>query len=212
MCQNVGVTVSVGLRERKKARTREALLAAALDLFSRQGFDGTTVEDIADACEVSPRTFFRYFPSKEAVLFGDSEARCDALIGSLAAQPTEVGPFDALHAAMLDLASSYRDDREVLLLRARVLQESVQMRAYKAEHQRGWEEAVAEELARRARAAKRPLSRFELRLVSGLAVAALRAALDTWLDDRRSPSLEALVDRAFSELSGGLGGLGSLGA
>ena len=209
MCQNVGVTVSVGLRERKKARTREALLAAALDLFARQGFDGTTIEDIADACEVSPRTFFRYFPSKEAVLFGDSEARCDALIESLAAQPPEVGPLDALHAAMLDLARSYRDDRDVLLLRSRVLQESVQMRAYKAEHQRGWEEAVTEELGRRARAAKRPLSRFELRLVSGLAVAALRAALDTWLDDRRSPSLEALVDRAFSELSGGLGALGA---
>ncbi len=86
------------------------------------------------------------------------------------------------------------------------------MRAYKAEHQRGWEEAVTEELARRARAAKRPLSRFELRLLSGLAVAALRAALDTWLDDRRSPTLEALVDRAFSELAGGRGGLGSLGA
>ena len=53
---------------------------------------------------------------------------------------------------MLDLARSYRDDREVLLLRSRVLQESVQMRAYKAEHQRGWEEAVTDELARRARA------------------------------------------------------------
>ena len=212
MCQNVGVTVSVGLRERKKARTREALLAAALDLFSRQGFDGTTIEDIAEACEVSPRTFFRYFPSKEAVLFGDSAARRDALIEALAAQPAAVGPLDALHAAMLDLARSYRDDRDVLLLRSRVLQESVQMRAYKAEHQRGWEEAVTEELARRARAAKRPLSRFELRLLSGLAVAALRAALDTWLDDRRSPSLEALVDRAFSELAGGLGGVGSPGA
>ena len=59
------------------------------------------------------------------------------------------------------------------------------------------------------RAAKRPLSRFELRLVSGLAVAALRAALDTWLDDRRSPSLEALVDRAFSEMAGGLVSLGA---
>src|SRR3954466_8689996 len=164
LCQNVLMT-TVGLRERKKARTREALRDAAMELFSRQGFDGTTVEDIADACEVSPRTFFRYFPSKEAVLFGDSEARRDALIQSLAAQSAEVGPLDALHAAMLDLARSYRDDRDVLLLRSRVLPESVQMRASKAERQRGWGDALTEELARRARAGKRPLSGFELRLL-----------------------------------------------
>ena len=85
---------SVGLRERKKARTREALHDAAMDLFSRQGFDGTTVEEIADACEVSPRTFFRYFPTKEDVLFGDSEQRSTALIETLAAQPLDLAPLD----------------------------------------------------------------------------------------------------------------------
>ena len=99
----------VGLRERKKARTRESLEAAALDLFARQGFDATTIEEIADACEVSPRTFFRYFPTKEAVLFGDGESRCAALVDALSAQPADVAPLDALHAAMLDLARSYRE-------------------------------------------------------------------------------------------------------
>lgn len=198
------MTSTIGLRERKKARTRESLAAAALDLFAQQGFDATTIEEIADACEVSPRTFFRYFPTKEAVLFGDGEARCAALVTALAAQPLDATPLDALHAAMVELALSYRDDRAVLVLRKKVLQESVQLRAYKAEHQRGWEEAVTEELARRARAVKQPMSRFELRLVSGVAVAALRAALDTWIDDRRAPALDVLVDRAFTELGRGL--------
>ena len=103
MCQNsdrAGVSTVVGLRERKKARTREALHDAAMELFSRQGFDGTTVEEIADACEVSPRTFFRYFPTKEDVLFGDSEQRSTALIETLAAQPLDLAPLDAIHAAM----------------------------------------------------------------------------------------------------------------
>jgi AcrR family transcriptional regulator len=205
---NSGISDAGGLRERKKARTRESLEAAALDLFARQGFDGTTIEEIADACDVSPRTFFRYFPTKEAVLFGDGETRCDALVAALAAQPADADPLDALHAAMLELARSYRDDRDVLVLRKKVLQESVQLRAYKAEHQRGWEEAVTEELARRARVAKRPLTRFELRLLSGVAVAALRAGLDTWIDDKRSPALDVLVDRAFTELAAGFAALG----
>ena len=98
----------VGLRERKKARTREALHDAAMDLFSREGFDGTTVEEIADACEVSPRTFFRYFPTKEDVLFGDSEQRSTALIETLAAQPLDLAPLDAIHAAMRDIAHLHR--------------------------------------------------------------------------------------------------------
>jgi AcrR family transcriptional regulator len=208
VCQNVAMASGVGLRERKKARTRESLAVAALDLFARQGFDATTIEEIADACEVSPRTFFRYFPTKEAALFGDGESRRAALLDALANQPAEVPPLEALHAAMVALARSYRDDRDVLVMRSKVLQESVHLRASKAEHQRGWEEALTEELARRARAVKQPLSRFELRLVSGVAVAALRAALDTWIDDKRAPALDVLVDRAFTELTAGFASLG----
>jgi len=202
------MTGALGLRERKKARTREALATAALELFARQGFDATTIEEIADACEVSPRTFFRYFPTKEAALFGDGDDRRAALVAALAAQPPDVAPLDALHASMLELARSYRDDRHVLVMRSKVVAESVHLQASKEEHQRGWEEALTEDLPRRSRAVKQPLSRFELRLVCGVAVAALRAALDTWIDDKRAPALDVLVDGAFTELAAGFASLG----
>src|SRR6476661_3304092 len=119
MCQNTDVRnasqFDVGLRERKKARTREALHDAAMDLFSRHGFDGTTVEEIADACEVSPRTFFRYFPTKEDVLFADADARRDRLLAVLAERPAAEPAFAALCAAMRTLTADYRDDRDALV-------------------------------------------------------------------------------------------------
>jgi AcrR family transcriptional regulator len=201
------VTEAVGLRERKKARTREALGDAALELFARHGFDGTTVEEIAEACDVSPRTFFRYFPTKEDVLFGDSEQRCAALIAVLHAQPPELSPLAALHAAMRAMALDYCNERELLAKRSKVVQGSPNLRAYKLQHQRGWEDAVVEELTRRVRTAGTVVTPLEIRLLTSVSIAALRAALDTWLEDATGPDLESLLDQAFERVSRGLGPL-----
>jgi AcrR family transcriptional regulator len=203
------MTVVAGLRERKKARTREALRDAAMELFSRQGFDGTTVEEIADACEVSPRTFFRYFPTKEDVLFGDSEQRCGALIEVLAVQPLDVAPLEAIHAAMRGVARNYDGEREALVTRARVLEGSPGLRAYKVEQQRGWEDALVEELGRRSRSAGTFLAPYDLRLLTSVSMAAFRAAFDVWLDEADQADLVALLDEGFRHISGGLGQLGS---
>lgn len=89
-----------GLRERKKARTRTSIREHALRLFHEQGYQATTVEQIADAAEVSPSTFFRYFPSKEAVVLADDVD--PLMIAALHAQPPELGPIAALRAAFED--------------------------------------------------------------------------------------------------------------
>jgi AcrR family transcriptional regulator len=195
--------ISVGLRERKKARTREALQEAAMGLFADQGFDHTTIEEIADACEVSPRTFFRYFPTKEDVLFADGETRRARLLAVIAERPASEPPFVALSEAMRTLADDYRDDRAALVARFQIVAASPHLQAYKAEHQHGWEADVVDVLARRALATGASVSRDELQLVTAVATAALRVALDAWVADATTTDLDALLDRAFERLASG---------
>jgi AcrR family transcriptional regulator len=87
-----------GLRERKKAKTRASIQAHALRLFAEQGYHATTVEQIADAAEVSPSTFFRYFPTKEDVVLYDQFD--PQLIDAFLAQPAELSPVAAVRRAM----------------------------------------------------------------------------------------------------------------
>ena len=193
----------IGLRERKKARTREALQEAAMDRFARQGFDGTTVEEIAEACEVSPRTFFRYFPTKEDVLFADGEVRRERLLAVIAERPIDEPAFVALRAAMRTLTDDYRDDRDALVSRFQIVAASPHLQAYKAEHQHGWEAAVVDVLERRALAQHASVARDELQLVTAVTTAALRVALDAWVADPSAPDLGVLLDDAFSRLAAG---------
>ena len=87
----------VGLRERKKARTRASIREHALRLFREQGYHATTVEQIAEAAEISPSTFFRYFPTKEDVVIQDD---MDAItIAAYERQPAELSPIAAFRAA-----------------------------------------------------------------------------------------------------------------
>ena len=89
---------SPGLRERKKAKTHEAIQREALRLFKAQGYSETTIEQIAEAAEVSPSTFFRYFPTKEDVVLHD--ALDPLMVEAFRAQPPELSPFQALRRAM----------------------------------------------------------------------------------------------------------------
>ncbi|MFE7747563.1 TetR family transcriptional regulator [Streptomyces sp. NPDC057428] len=90
-----------GLRERKKQRTREALLRAALKLFTAQGYDRTTVDEIADAVEVSQRTFFRYFATKEAAVFAVQDAIEARFLDELRQRPAAETPLEAMRRSIL---------------------------------------------------------------------------------------------------------------
>ncbi|MFI5803229.1 TetR/AcrR family transcriptional regulator [Streptomyces sp. NPDC051561] len=91
----------IGLRERKKRRTRDSLLRSALELFTTQGYDATTVDEIADAVEVSQRTFFRYFASKEEVAFTVVSMVEARFLDAVRARPAQEGPLTAMRNAVM---------------------------------------------------------------------------------------------------------------
>ena len=117
------MTEQPGLRERKKARTRASIREHALRLFREQGYDGTTVEQIAAAAEVSPSTFFRYFPTKEdVVLQDDMDVR---LFDAFERQPPDLTPLAAVRAALREAGQSFTPEEWALLREAAALSVTV---------------------------------------------------------------------------------------
>lgn len=90
------------LRERKKQRTREALLRVAIELFTTEGYERTTVDDIADAVGVSQRTFFRYFAGKEDAALALDEMTVTRFVEAVRARPSHEPPLEALRQAVLE--------------------------------------------------------------------------------------------------------------
>jgi AcrR family transcriptional regulator len=200
--QGVADLEKPGLRERKKEKTRQALESAALTLFAEKGFDGTTVDEIVEACDVSQRTFFRYYSAKEDVLFADGDQRLDALLAELARRPADELPMRAVQAAFQATTADYAQDRERLLLRSRIFDGSSSLRSHKFERQQSWEGAVTAALRERDAQRGGNAPTLQLRLVAGAAMACLRAALNQWLES--GGDLPALVDDGFDYLVDGL--------
>jgi AcrR family transcriptional regulator len=90
------LTPSPGLRERKKQKTRDTIVSVALELFDERGYEHTTIAEIAEAAEVSPRTIFAYFPSKEDILFSNLPEAQERLAQALRERPEGVTAFDVL--------------------------------------------------------------------------------------------------------------------
>jgi AcrR family transcriptional regulator len=116
-----------GLRERKKARTKATVQREALRLFSRQGYAATSVEQIAAAAEISPSTFFRYFPTKEDVVLADfMDART---VAHVVTAPAQLGPLAALrHALTVVIAAMTTEELELETLRNGLIRSEPELR------------------------------------------------------------------------------------
>jgi AcrR family transcriptional regulator len=191
-----------GLRERKKAETHQALAKAALDLADRLGPDRVTVEAIADAAGVSPRTFFNYFSSKEDAIVGIAPAHSSALLADLLARPEGEPPLDALRAVVLAVAERLQAVGDDWVVRHRLIQKHQSLAVTRASWFAEVERRMAEEIARRT--GLDPGLDVYPTLVVSATIGALRVAIDVWQDRGRAGALETLIDEAFDVLAHGL--------
>jgi AcrR family transcriptional regulator len=168
-----------GLRERKRAHSRATTVDVAMGLFAERGYDTVTVADICAAAEIAPRTFFRYFPTKEDVLAEPARQMAARLTAALAAAPEELDDAGALHRALRELGQFVVADRTRMAVFFRVAGAASAVRANPFLHLSGRERQLTEELLRRRAGAGAGPADWRTRLMVARALAAFRV----WLDD-----------------------------
>jgi AcrR family transcriptional regulator len=188
-----------GLRERKKAKTRASIREHALRLFREHGYAATTVEQIAEAAEVSPATFYRYFPTKEDVVLQDD---LDLLtVDAFEAQPPGLGPIAAMRAAAAaTFAAMTPEDRERLRETTELTFATPEVRARALDELARTIQAMAEAVARRA---GRDPADFAVRNLAGAMTGVMMAAAMPLLEDP-SADMFAAIDAGLAHLEAGL--------
>jgi AcrR family transcriptional regulator len=192
---NVDLMLEAGLRERKKLRARQQLIDAAFRLFTKRGFDATTVADVAAAVEMSPRTFHRYFESKEDVVLEWFDRGGDALVEGLKERPAGEDPFASLRHVIIELVSSLEGEREHLLACERLNQSTATVRARKHEMMAAWAHRLAAVIVQREKTGGLPKARALL--LSSVAMAILQSVQETWTASGGKGSLAKHVEEAF---------------
>ena len=191
-----------GLRERKKLATRLALHEAALRLVAERGLDHVSVDDIAARADVSPRTFFNYFSSKDDAVLGLDPEATHRQVQAFAARPASESPVEALRAVSMEQAEEMAGETELWPLRLTVIDAHPalfgRLAATFGESERVMAEAIAQRTGTRVGADVYPT------LLAGVAGVAIRTALHRWLATDFTASLPALVDEAWDALRAGL--------
>ena len=197
------------LRERKKLETRRRLRQVALALFAERGFSNVTAEEIAEAADVSTRTFFNYFPSKEAVLLSADPGRLQAVREAITAAAPGVPAIEVLHQALTVWAREAVAEVAELggnpadwLARFKEAWADLHLRAAQAARLEATERTIAEALAERL--GTDPERDPYPGLLAVLATGVFRASSVSWAASGGTVPLERLVDLAFQALSDGM--------
>ncbi len=202
---DVDVVVKEGRRERKRRQTRERIESVALKLFLQRGFDATTIEDIAEAADVSKRSFFDYFPSKEEVVAAWQDSFANELIRAVAAQPKNASIVEVIEAAV---NSAFRDaiaDPQNLAL-ATLIRNTPALCARDQLKYAKLERKLADALC--ARSSGSDEEHIRLSMLAAAVVTMLRIGGERWTGGQQDMSLDQFARAMFEELWTGLTDLG----
>ena len=190
--------MTTAINERKRQAVRSYLSEVALRLLTDRDFESVTVDEIAAAAGLSRRSFFRYFASKEDVVFQFLDQMAERLRDAIVAWPPGESPLAAVHAALRPRVAAYVADADRTLALVRLLQRSPALRARELESRQRLHELVAEAIARRLgldhHADLRP------RLLAGIALVPFDVAITRWVEGRPGEDVHAILDEAIEAL------------
>lgn len=191
--------VAIGLRERKKLRTRALIQKEAIRLFLERGFEATTIEEIAEAAEISPSTFFNYFPTKEEVVFQDE---LDPLIlAAFNAQPEGTHPIRALRDSMKTVFGQLTAEQDnVMRQRISLMSSTPALRSAMLTQFADLVDQIAELMA--GRVGREPTD-FAIRNLAGALLGVMMSALLIAASNPRADMID-VADRAMAHLEAGL--------
>jgi AcrR family transcriptional regulator len=186
---------------RKRDAVRDGLARIAIDLFTQRGFEAVTIEEIAKAAGISPRTFFRYFPSKDDIVLELGSRLHDRLLAAFAERPEHEGAVEALRRAYAATSTVPAAERDRLLQVGRVLNSSPALRS--ASYGRPWADGapiVAQVAARMGAGSGDPRPRIITAAMTAVATAEWHA----WVDDGGAGDPAERIDGALVALAEGL--------
>jgi len=191
--------VAIGLRERKKLRTRALIQKEAIRLFLERGFEATTIEEIAEAAEISPSTFFNYFPTKEEVVFQDE---LDPLIlAAFNAQPEGTHPIRALRDSMKTVFGQLTAEQDnVMRQRISLMSSTPALRSAMLTQFADLVDQIAELIA--GRVGREPTD-FAIRNLAGALLGVMMSALLIAASNPKADMID-VADRAMAHLEAGL--------
>jgi AcrR family transcriptional regulator len=184
-----------GLRARKRRETRERLTRAAMALFLERGFEATTLDDIAAAADISRRSFFHYFESKEDVVFAWQEESTAALIAAVAARPASESMLSAAENAISAMVRQLEPGEAIAM--ARLKRDNPALQARDQVKYEKLERALAEALGKRAGHKSEKLG---ARLVAMIATGAMRIGGELWAAEGAREKPEVLAKRTFAAI------------
>jgi AcrR family transcriptional regulator len=179
-------------RERNRLAKHEAIAAAALELFADQGYERTTIEEIAARADVSLRTFFRYFPTKDRTIFNELRPSATEVTLQLLSRPTADDLWTRLGAAYCATARRHTPATvRTIRTRYRLIRNTPALLARHAEHTRAEQDEVVRVLREQEGAERGP----EIALLVSVAYATIWHALDRWAQEDGDDTADALADR-----------------